>query len=934
MKYVANHPYVNDPVRPGKVDRVIASTLAFGTTETFTSEYTAYKAYPQIVIALKNQLHRLRKLGIAPIAASGQFGAPLGATSSTSTTGTTGTTGTSTGIIAPGFNSADNASLGDVNGMSLPAVLNEVISVTGTYPFPFTTSPSTIPSDPAVSVIPNQLGPVLVFGNALTIGGTASTSTTGTTATTTTTTSNTAGVAANVITYTAADFTMYNDRITGAANRSPTTDFAAPAIDVPTFRRTFSLVSVPSGTSTSVAGDPNDHLTFSQVGTSMSSAIVTGAYSLVASALNYWISLNQANGVTSDAYLTTPVGVDSLNFGAHAIKNLSVYNNPDGINGILAYTAVPAADVNDAGSLSTPPLLATTDKQNSFTGTTSPPSYARVSVGNAIASIEGTIAINYLLSHNHNDFHLIDANGDGIITAQELQNFTDTAASKGLAEAGAMAALLGGTATYAQPETGFLYPNNTVFNENPDQPAALQRRFNYFDYLANGQLQGGISISSFKMLANTLLPQPDSYVIVDRQRASANGFLVAPLAQRNFEDLQHLLPKYMFVPPSAIKKYRNLSPLSFGVNKNEKPGTALPFYSLFGGGSASVTTGAPVVRTATTNGQTFSVSMVPLLPASSSSTLAPHHDNDTDYALREHDADDNEHDCDDNEHDSGDREHDSGDREHNSAHIIDDDAGCPGRDRVDDHLNNRDRRAGDCRRGNPARERTECVLELAKQPGARRNLDAGATDHLHDFRDDRKYQHRQHHHCEPDDDRGKYHDRDADHDRGKYHDRNADHDGHPARHRIGVSGRGKYLDRDADPDRDANHDRDADHDGHPGRQCIGDSDRGSRGQPEEGCAFGGRPESRDEEKGLLDQALGLAQVQVTIASEIQQPPTRRSPERKTGPCPHLGDEGRARKRPGRRSRRPAAGPDHFLVAWRGREIISDCDQSLKLNVLK
>ena len=129
---------MNDPVRPGKVDRVIASTLAFGTTETFTSEYTAYKQYPQIVIALKDQLHRLRKLGIAPIAASGQFGAPLGATSSTSTTSTTTTSTTTT---QPGFNNADNASLGDVDGMSLPAVLNEVISVTGTYPFPFTTVP-------------------------------------------------------------------------------------------------------------------------------------------------------------------------------------------------------------------------------------------------------------------------------------------------------------------------------------------------------------------------------------------------------------------------------------------------------------------------------------------------------------------------------------------------------------------------------------------------------------------------------------------------------------------------------------------------------------------------------------------------------------------------------------------------------------------------
>ena len=414
---------------------------------------------------------------------------------------------------------------------------------------------------------------------------------------------------------------------------------------------------------------------------------------------------------------------------------------------------MPAADVNDAGSLSTPPLLGTQDKQNNYTGTSVPPSYARVSVGNAIASIEGTIAINYLLSHN--DFPLIDANGDGIITAQELQNFTDTAASKGLAEAGAMAALLGGTATYAQPEAGI---NNTVFNENPDQPAALQRRFNYFDYLANGQLKGGISISSFKMLANTLLPQPDAYVIVDRQRASANGFLVAPLAQRNFVNLQHLAAEvHVRAAVGDQEVSQHLADERSMSTRTMKPGTALPFYSLFGGGSASVTTGTPVVETGTANGQTFSVSMVPLLPASSSSTptptttttttpttpyvsTAPTTTSTTATTTSTTPAT------------ASTTPLTSG------TTLIDDDAGCPGRDRVDDHLNNRDRRAGDCRRGNPARERTGCVLELAKQPGARRNLDAGATDHLHDFRHDRKYQHRQHHHCEPDDDRGKYHD--------------------------------------------------------------------------------------------------------------------------------------------------------------------------------
>ena len=119
---------------------------------------------------------------------------------------------------------------------------------------------------------------------------------------------------------------------------------------------------------------------------------------------------------------------------------------------------------------STPLLLSTTDHQNGFSGGTHPPAYARVDIGNAVASIEGTIAIQYLMDHHI--FPLIDANNDGLISAQEIQDFTDTASQKGMAEAGAMARLLGGTSTYAQPEADV---NNRVFNENPDQPAALRR---------------------------------------------------------------------------------------------------------------------------------------------------------------------------------------------------------------------------------------------------------------------------------------------------------------------------------------------------------------------------------------------------------------------------------------------------------------------------
>ena len=125
----------------------------------------------------------------------------------------------------------------------------------------------------------------------------------------------------------------------------------------------------------------------------MSAAIVTGAYALVSSALNYWITLSQGSGYTHDAYLTTPVGVDSLNFGTQAFKNLSAYNNPDGINGILAYTAVPATDVNDAGSLSTPQLIP---------GSTSAPSYA--ASRSAMRSPRSKGRSQSIICSQHNDF--------------------------------------------------------------------------------------------------------------------------------------------------------------------------------------------------------------------------------------------------------------------------------------------------------------------------------------------------------------------------------------------------------------------------------------------------------------------------------------------------------------------------------------------------
>ncbi len=636
LQYVANNPYVQDPVRPQNNDRVITASLAFGTSQTFETEQTAFKQYPQVVISFKNELDKLLKVGIAPIAAAGQFGSPVGAI---------------TGTVNPAIGATNNAAntlVGDVNGMSLPAVLNEVISVTGTYPFIFQDAANTPPTDPAQTLLGRIRGPVLVFGNTVNTpgslgdsgpaGGTAGSTTGGGTGggaggaggtgggttgggTGAGTNTGTNGAGNSLGQLTAADggggggtgagsgggtgggaggaggagggagntangssLITFSDRILGSANRSTTTDFAAPALDAPTFRRVIGNVQ---------GFDPN---TFQEGGTSVSSAIVTGSYSLVSSALDYWTQL-RAQGTTSSAYLNTPVGSHVLNFAPNKLYNLAAYNTPNGINSILAYTAVPAADINDNLTVAGPPKLL---------GSTLPRSFARVDVGNAIAAIEGKVALDYLIKHN--TFNIIDTNHNGLITSQEIQNFVDRSNAIGLPEAGAMARLLGGTARSAVTNA-FTGVGLNGIAEQPDQPDVLQRRFNFFDYAAHGKLQGSISIAQLKLLSKYILPTPDSYTITDRQRASANGFLIAPASQRNFKNLQHLKPAYSFVPKAITKRYPGVSPAQFGVNYNLKGDTTNgPVYTLFDGKAGAASTASTVGN-------------VPNLPLTATTTL-------------------------------------------------------------------------------------------------------------------------------------------------------------------------------------------------------------------------------------------------------------------------------------------------------------------------
>lgn len=558
LNYVSRHPFVLDPVRPNQVDRVVTAALGFGTANTYDTEATAFRRYPQIVLAFKNQLHRFRKLGIAPVVAAGQFGSPTGLSTTE----------------------------GDVKGMSLPAVLNEAISVTGTYPYPFATNPASPPTDPQTGVVPRPLGPVLLYnGTTAIVGGSAAT----------------VGI----------DTLVFKDKILNAANRGLTTDFAAPAIDVPTFRRTVSGLG------------PGANV-WDEAGTSLSAGVVSGSFALVASALDYWTNITQNGGVTVDGYLTTPVGVNQLNFGPHQLANVSAYATPDGINSILQWTAVPAEDAaNTVETVNPPKLFGNTHDRN----------YARVDVGNAIASIEGTIALNYLLNKGY--FSVIDTNHNGMVTASEIQAFVDGSANAGLPEAGAMARLLGGTARI--PNVGF---QNTAVGEAPEQPDVLQRRFNFFDYAADGQLNGAVTLGQLNYLAKYLMPSPDSFTVVDRQRASNNGFLVDPQADRNISDLKHYLPKYVWVPRAITARYRNASPDRFGVGRRQLPSTIAPAFTIFdgpaksgnagrnsrggrrggGGRSGDSITGTPTTTTTKTAGAAGAQSLKPQTPISTGST--------------------------------------------------------------------------------------------------------------------------------------------------------------------------------------------------------------------------------------------------------------------------------------------------------------------------
>ncbi len=216
------------------------------------------------MIALKNAYHKFLKEGIAPIAASGEFGAPLGASgASASTTGCI--IGDDRRIGDRFDNIADNSTVGDSNGMSLPAVLDEVISVTGVFSFPYDQTPASPPTDGPTAVLSRTTGPVLLLGNSAHArrNGQHRTARAAPAGLATAT-----GFDANAQLLAAADFEIYANRILGSVNRSNVDRLRGPGDQCPDIPAQASLRTATGTSSTtggSVATNTN-HLTFNQSG--------------------------------------------------------------------------------------------------------------------------------------------------------------------------------------------------------------------------------------------------------------------------------------------------------------------------------------------------------------------------------------------------------------------------------------------------------------------------------------------------------------------------------------------------------------------------------------------------------------------------------------------------------------------------------------------
>jgi hypothetical protein len=508
-RYVLEHPTVDDP-RTAAIETlpIVATNMSIGIISgvdgNINTELDAFNNNLSVTIAMKEIFSRYLNanggLGIVPIASAGNDGQ------------------IQFGTKSEGF----------------PAILNEVVSVAAAYPY----AAALDISDP----LGRLLGPPITLPTPANVRCVPE----------------------------AGDNTAFVGKITAFSNRNFTTDFAAPGTCVSTYGQSLfatPVTAVPLAPAAQALRSAPIQPIFN--GTSAAAPVVTGSFVFGYDVVAEWAKIFDRGGIIStndpdegvrklNEYLLRDfpeLGLGAprylLNIG-DVIPNFRTYLNPDGINSLLQWSAVPREDVNLGESVFNEVGTDDNVAQQRLIASNRYRSYSHANIADLLSVIEGSVALNYFIA-TPGALAALDATlpgTPGLVTAAEIEAYVANPAN-GFNNR-AMARLLGGTARIA--------------NLN---------RLAYLDLVQDEHVHGGIVTAGIAALADKLLPAPNEFVITNRDASADKRYAVDSTALRSYHDFIY---REGVLAPRGSTKQRLQSPdqIHFGTGPDAGFGTFLP----------------------------------------------------------------------------------------------------------------------------------------------------------------------------------------------------------------------------------------------------------------------------------------------------------------------------------------------------------------------
>ncbi len=538
IRYIRDNPTVDDPRTAARESLPIVSVnMSLGVPgRNASSERNAYEEDMSTIIPLKSLFQAYLRMGIVPVASAGNEG-------------------------------------NDFNGMNssaIPAVINEVIEVIGSYPYgpnsTIVTSPGTpLPRPPINFRTTDPATRLECTGDEAPPGS-------------------------------AGDQIVFAGKVPSFSSRSRTSDFAAPGVCVNTF-------ALSGFAQFSTAGNQAVQLgTILQEfnGTSSAAPFVTGAFVLGRDIMSQWAKVVARGGIISptdtdptlvelNEYLTRDLGPNTtINIAAilPLLPSFASFLNPDGINALLQWSAIPREDIN-LGEEDFPPTGSDDSViQERLIFSDRFRTYSHLNFGTLLSSIEGTIGLRYFQVNPVQLDLLNRASLDTVVGGFLTSDTTLISASD--IECFANSNLL------VLPTGQRLLPNGiscavaspTVYNSTSRAMARLlggsdrvarANRLSFLDLVQNERVDNGIlpGAADIAALLERLLPRVNDFPITRRQASADLPYAMDSTAVRNYHDLKILVPSGIYAPSSFPKKLRDKTPQQFRFGSRGRAGLSL-----------------------------------------------------------------------------------------------------------------------------------------------------------------------------------------------------------------------------------------------------------------------------------------------------------------------------------------------------------------------